>query len=451
MANPARLAGVGLFIIAGLLLFAIGLFMIGDRQMAFARKFTLYTEFNRITGLQPGAVIRVAGAKAGSIKNIETPQSPTGKFRVEMEIAESLHPLIRTDSVASIMTEGLVGGGYLGIATGSEQAPAAAAGSTIPSREPFEIADLLSGMADTVTKVNQTIDEMRGEIEHAVESIGDTVDNANDLMNAVSDDVKTIASAGARISGDVAEITNQVRDGKGTIGKLFTDDELYSRSTEIVKNVQQLSGEAREVVAHAKAAIDQLEAKNGPVQGLTADVTQTLASAREAMAGLAENMDALKHNFLFRGYFKSRGYFDLADISPADYRAGVLTNDNHWKRVRIWLGADVLFEPGGDTPGAIRLTEAGRARLDSAIAPYLDRLADSIVVIEGYAQGGTRDEEYVASRRRASLARDYLIGRFHLDASATGLMPLGSRSEESPRGTAWDGIAIAIFLQSNSN
>ena len=55
----ARLVGVGVFVIGGLLLFAAGLFMIGDRQMAFVPTFRVYTQFNRITGLQPGAVVRV--------------------------------------------------------------------------------------------------------------------------------------------------------------------------------------------------------------------------------------------------------------------------------------------------------------------------------------------------------------------------------------------------------
>ena len=54
MATPARLAGVGVFVLGGLLLFSVGLFMIGDRQMLFAKKFTVYTEFKKITGLQPG-------------------------------------------------------------------------------------------------------------------------------------------------------------------------------------------------------------------------------------------------------------------------------------------------------------------------------------------------------------------------------------------------------------
>ena len=58
---------------------------------------------------------------------------------------------------------------------------------------------------------------------------------------------------------------------------------------------------------------------------MSASVKQTMDDARGSMASFSENMDALKRNFLLRGYFHKRGYFDLAQISPADYRQGVLT------------------------------------------------------------------------------------------------------------------------------
>ena len=72
MATPARLAGVGVFVLGGVLLFTVGLFMIGDRQMAFAKKFTVYTEFNKITGLQPGAVVRVDPGSTAYLRRTDT-------------------------------------------------------------------------------------------------------------------------------------------------------------------------------------------------------------------------------------------------------------------------------------------------------------------------------------------------------------------------------------------
>jgi phospholipid/cholesterol/gamma-HCH transport system substrate-binding protein len=443
----ARLAGVGVFVLAGAALFTVALFMIGDRQMAFATKFTVYTEFAKITGLQPGAVIRVSGAKAGSVKEIEPPASPAGRFRVRMEITDDLRQLVRTDSVAAIETEGLVGGSFLAVTTGSAGAPEAPEGSTIPSREPFQIADLLQQMSDTIRKVNATIDDLKGGIEDAITLVGDTMDNANALIDDVNDDVKTMTSAGARISGDVAEIAEHIRKGEGTIGRLLKDDELYRRATGIAKSAEEIAADAREVVRQARRALDDFQSKDGAVGGLTGNLKDTLDEARTAMVGLAENMEALKRNFLFRGFFNNRGYFDLADISPAEYRQGALTAEGDRQPVRIWLHDNVIFERGTNGGDDMRIAEGGKARLDSALAPYLDRLGDSVVMIEGYADQGTEDERYLGSRARAVAARDYLIGKFHLDPRSTGAMPLGSETTGSPQGTRWSGIALAVFME----
>ena len=67
-------------------------------------------------------------------------------------------------------------------------------------------------------------------------------------------------------------------------------------------------------------------------------------------------------------------------------------------------------------------------------------------MVEGYAQQGTPDEQYLRSRARASIVRDYLIGKFHLDPQATGAMPLSADSTDSPGKAPWDGVALAVIL-----
>ena len=446
MATPARLAGVGVFVLGGLALFALGLFMIGDRQMAFARKFTVYTEFTKITGLQPGAVVRILGAKAGTITQILPPNTPSAKFRVRLDIAESLHALVRVDSIATIETEGLVGGSYLGIGSGTDAAPQVEPDATIGSKEPFEISDLMQQMGDTIVKVNQTIDDMKGDVSSAVVAVADTMGNANALITDVSGDVKKMAASGARMADDASLIAAGVRSGKGVIGKLMTDDELYTRATAIAQQTEQAATSARQVVELAKRTLEGVQAKDGPVQGLTADLKQTLDGARMAMVGFNENMEALKRNFLVRGFFNGRGYFDLDDISPAAYRKGALTTGGGRQSARVWLRADALFEPVSGQPPSERLTEEGRVRVDAAIGPFLRHVASGIVMVEGYAQQGLVDEQYLRSRARASLVRDHLLGKFHFDPEATGVMPLGADSADSPEPLRWEGVALAVIL-----
>ena len=448
MATQARMAGVGVFVLGGLLLFAVGLFMIGDRQMAFAKKITLYTEFRKITGLQPGAVVRVSGAKAGSITQILPPDTPSGKFRVEVEIVEDLHQLVRTDSLATIETEGLVGGNYLGITTGSDTAPIVAPNTVIAGKEPIDIAELVQQMGDTVTKVNDTVDDMRDDVQRAVVAIADTAENANVLITGVTGEVTKIAASGALISADAAQIADGIRSGKGTIGKLLNDDELYNRVSTIAKQTEETTAYARQLVQSAKETLEGLQSKDGSMQGMTASVKQTMDDARGSMASFADNMDALKRNFLLRGFFNKRGYFDLAQISPADYRQGVLTKGSDRRLVRVWLRSDALLkaEPEPGHPEREQLSEAGKASVDSAIAPYLEYLASGILIVEGYSQHGALDEQYLRSRGRASIVRDYLVGTFHLDPQATGAMPLSADSTGSPGKAPWDGVALAVIL-----
>jgi phospholipid/cholesterol/gamma-HCH transport system substrate-binding protein len=445
MATPARLAGVGVFVIAGLLLFAVGLFMIGDRQMAFAERFTLYTEFTKITGLQPGAIVRVSGAKAGSITEILPPATPNQKFRVKLEVVETLHQLVRTDSLATIETEGLVGGNYLGIGTGTSGAPPVASDATIAGREPFDVTDLMHQMGNTVTRVNGAFDEMQGDVQGAVIAITGTIDAANDVITDVGVDVKRIVVAGARVTDSVAQVAENIRDGRGLVGKLVHDDELYARVARIAQQTEETAASAQQMVELARTAVEGFQSKDGPVQGMTASFGQTMDEARGAMASLAENMDALKRNFLLRGFFNRRGYFDLAQLSPAAYRQGALTSGGGRQHIRTWLRADVLFEPEADARGHERLSDAGKTHVDTAIAPSLDYLASGIVMVEGYAQTGPRDQQYLQSRVRAAVVREYLVARYHLDPQATGAMPLGADSTDGPE-RAWDGVALAVIL-----
>ena len=186
------------------------------------------------------------------------------------------------------------------------------------------------------------------------------------------------------------------------------------------------------------------------MQGVAADVKQTMEGARTAMLGFAENMEALKHNFLVRGFFKDRGFFNLEEISPEAYRNGALTKSGALRTVRVWLSSPVLFEPDPEHHESQRLTADGKGRLDSAMGGFIDRLPGGVLMVEGYAQEGTRDALYVRSRASASSVRDYLIDRFHLNPQATGVMPLGKESAGSPDGTPWSGVALAVFEQKPS-
>src|ERR1700741_1602569 len=110
-----RYIAVGFFLIAGITLFALGVFLVGSRHEAFSRHVLLYTEFADLDGIAKGSKVQVAGMDAGQVTKIDVPNSPNGHFRVQMKVDEQLHGLVRTDSVVTVDTEGVAGETFLTI------------------------------------------------------------------------------------------------------------------------------------------------------------------------------------------------------------------------------------------------------------------------------------------------------------------------------------------------
>ena len=445
--NPSRAVAVGAFVIAGVLLFGFGLFLIGDRRMLFSPTFDVYAEFANIAGLQDGAKVRVAGLDAGEVDTIHVPPSPSARFRVKLRIREDLHPLIRVNSVASIQTDGLVGNKFVQVEAGTDQAQIVPPRGTVMSREPFDLSAMLQRMNDTVDQVSKAIVEVKAGVDTALGSLTDTAKDVQDLMNDVGKDARAIMASAQKVSLDLNTIVAGVRAGQGTVGKLLNDGTLYAKVKGITADAEHAVANLREATEQAKGAVADLRGDNGPLKGITGSLQQTLSSAKDAMADLAENTEALKRNFLFRGFFNKRGYFDLDEITVQQYRQGALeTPDRHV--LRIWVGAGVLFETDGH--GEERLSVGGRTRLDSAMSQFVKYPRNSPFVVEGYAHQATNDQRFLLSRRRAQLVRDYVVGKFGLDARFVATMPMGEEAPGSPGGDRWDGVALALFVATSA-
>lgn len=446
----ARLIGVGAFVIAGGLLFALGLFMIGDRRSLFEDNFEVYAEFSKLAGLEGGATVRVAGLDAGEVTAISVPTRPEGRFRVRVRIREDLHAVVRSDSVASIQTEGLVGNKFVQVEGGSESSPRAPNGSTIQSRDPIDIADLLQQLSGTLTLVDSTIEELKGDILEAINTIDDTAGAARDLILDSRTDVKALTADARRITSDMRGITTSINEGHGTIGRLLHDDQLYRDAQRVAAEAEKVVANLREVTAQAREAIadfnGKLKGKDSQVQGIAADLRQTLVHARDAMSDLADDAEALKRNFLFRGYFNRRGYYDLDDIGAEAYRSGSLAGKDR-KALRIWLEASYLFETNAQ--GVEQLSDTGRARLDSAMSQFLKYPPSTPLIVEGYSDEPTGDQRYIAARHRAAVVREYLVTKFTLDSNRVGIIALGNERPDGaapPDGTTMRGVALALFV-----
>lgn len=450
--GTSRRAAVGAFVVAGLLIFGIGLFLIGDRRLLFTDQYELYTAFNRVTGVQVGTDVRVAGLSAGEVTEVVIPPGPAARFRVRMRVRRDLQALVRTDSVAAIQTDGIVGNTFIQIGGGTEEVPVAPAGSTIEGRDPIEFADLIEEGRDTFRAVARTILDLRGEISVAVATLTATLDEANALIVDMGADARVIARDVRRVTDDASEtvddvrvIVENVRAGRGNLGRFLTEEELWTSTRNMARDGEQTVRNIRRASAQLREVLDRFGAEGGPSDRLMADLTEAVDRAREVMSDLSENTEAMKHHWLLRGFFTDRGYFDLDSLTVAEYREGAIEEAGR-TALRVWIQAAQLFER--DPSGALTLSDAGRRRLDVAMADFVEFPRNSPIVVEGYAATSAPAERYLLASERARLVDAYLQQRYRRDAALVGHLAVGLEAQGSPSGdNRWDGVAIAVWVE----
>jgi len=450
-----RGALVGAFVLGGLLLFGGGLFLIGDRRLLFSPQFELQATFGKVTGLQIGTRVRVAGLDAGEVLQIALPSRPSERFRVRMRLREDVRSLVRADSVAAVQTDGIVGNAFIQVAVGTDEAPAVSSGATIAGTDPVELADLILEGRDTFRMMTREVVDLKADVSTAIVALTDTIETTNAVIVDVGDNAGRLTRVSATVVegveaavADARLLVNSVRDGEGTIGQLLTDRTLYDHLTGMGREAEQAVRNFRETTARAQIAVEGFTSPTGTGQQITQTLRNTLAQVQEVTSDLAEGTEALKRNFLFRGFFRQRGFFDLDTVSRASYRSGALEGNDR-TALRVWVDATMLFERGSD--GVERLSADGRRRLDSAMADFVRYPRDSPLVIEGYAEGRDGEAPFLISDDRAQIVREYLLARFRRQTTLTGVMPMSDSAPGSPRGDdRWSGVALALFVRNDA-
>jgi phospholipid/cholesterol/gamma-HCH transport system substrate-binding protein len=469
---------IGLFLTSGIGLFTAILFLIGNRHDVFGKHVEFYAEFSDIGGLPRGAQVRVSGIEAGEVKGIQIPSSPASKFRLKLQVRADARGMVRTDSLVSIRTEGIVGDEYVFIRKGTGTAGEAPDGATLPSKEPFDIgaalekgSALLDKSSALLDNVHSSVTDLHGRLDVALESVTKTVNHVDGLVTVVQPDIRKLASNASQITDTINDIVSDLNAGKGPAGLLLRDEttrkmlqatlsnaqqatlnlsDASERADQVLADVQSrdLASKAQSILENVQAMSEQLNQTvksalapdNMGDDGAT-NIRETLSNLNRGTANLAEDTEALKHEFFFRGFFKKRGFYDLEQLSSADYLKACQRQNACGSRT--WLDAANLFATGSN--GAVLLDEAGRHAIDSAVAPVVDSLLGHLVIVEGYSGTGTPDQQFVTSRRRADLVREYLEMHFHLMHKDVGIVALRDKPPQGAGRDTWNGVAIVLF------
>jgi phospholipid/cholesterol/gamma-HCH transport system substrate-binding protein len=357
--------------------------------------------------------------------------------------------------VIAVPPNGLVGNAFIQVGRGTDAAPMIEPGATIAGKDPIEFVDLIEEGRETFRTVAREFVDLSNDMSKTFGPIAQTARTANDLLVEVGNDVKDITQASSEVSkdaralvADTRSIVGDIRAGRGTIGQLLTDDSAYKQWIHITTAAEQTVANLQATTERTRGLIESVAAHEGTGQQLIQTLRDTLANTREVMSDLAEGTEALKRNFLFRGFFRDRGFFDLDTISREAYLTGALERNNR-TALRVWIDAAMLFTRAAD--GKEQLTESGLMRLDSAMADLVRYPPDSPLIVEGYAESTEGQPAYLMASDRALLVRDYLLSRFRRRGALTGIMPMSDRAPGSPRGDDhWSGVALTLFVQNSA-
>src|ERR1051326_1848842 len=118
---------------------------------------------------------------AGEVVSIGVPDSPSSRFRVKWRIRGALRGLVRTDSMVTIDTEGVVGGTYLAVRPGSIRGAQAATLATIPSQDPAELSELLTRGSSLLNDAQAILKDVGGKLSGTLDGVSAAVSNVNDI------------------------------------------------------------------------------------------------------------------------------------------------------------------------------------------------------------------------------------------------------------------------------
>jgi len=447
-----RYIAVGIFIIAGVTLFSLGIFLVGSRHEAFARHMLLYTEFANLDGITKGSKVQVSGMDAGQVTRIVVPRSPDGQFRVQMKVDQQLQGLIRSDSVVTVDTEGVVGDTFLTIHTGSPKAPIAQADSLLQSKPPISMSDLFNRGLGIMTDADATIQQVGGKLNIALDGVNGAVGNANDLLVGLKQgrgpagmllrDEK-MADQIRETMANVQSTTSTLKQASVGVTSIVTDvqqRQLTQKLDDTMTQIRTASTRANETIDQVHQSLTQ--ALGPDANGVSAgqNISQALGNVNAATGNMAEDTEALKHNFFFKGFFNHRGYYNLSNLSPREYRRSRLFASPN--NTRVWLQANSLFRQG--TNGSEELSGDGKRAIDAAVVSIGDSIFTHPIVVEGYSDAAAPADALSWSYARAQIVRNYLEARYPFEAKNVGVMPLSAAPPTGLGHEDWSGVCILV-------
>lgn len=251
---------LGMFVIIGLVLFVLTIYFVGKQKNLFGSTFHLKSTFKTVSGLRVGNNVRFSGINIGTVNEIELVTDSS--VVVSLLIKDEVQQYIKTDAIASIGSDGLMGDKVLTISPGTASKKIVKDNDQIASKNPVEMADVMN-------------------------SVKTSVDNAG------------------VITAQLAEFTYNMNNGNGTLSKLMTDQEFANSLKNTITNLETSTTQFTKFtnsMNNGKGTLSKLVSD----EKLGTKLDSTISNVEAGTKGLEEVMEAAKHNFLLKGYFNKK-------------------------------------------------------------------------------------------------------------------------------------------------
>ena len=230
---------------------------------------------------------------------------------------------------------------------------------------------------------------------HPPIAMSDLIKKSEDMLDSSQQAIKNVTQATASLSS----VSAKIDQGQGTVGALINDKTAYLELNQTMDGI-------RDAVAHAQAGVTDFQ----------------------------ENMEALKHNFFLRGYFKNRGYEDSAELAKDE----IVSLPQGTPLKTFTFEAKQLF-------GKVDTAKLKNQKSLDAAGDFLTDTDFGVAVVAAYSSmEGDAGKDLVLTQGRALVVREYLVENFGFDDRRLKTLGMGKKSGTSPE-SGWGTIQILVY------
>ena len=315
MNKNKRAVTVGIFIFIGIAIFVAAVLTLGGQKKTFTRTVAVKAVFNDVNGLQEGNNIWFSGVKVGTVKKISF--TPASQVEVWMDIEAADQPYIRKNAMAKIGTEGMIGNKIIVLYGGSAAAPPVQENDVLQVSEGISMDDMLSTFQENnsnLLAITNDFKAISSGLAAGEGTIGKLLKEETLLneLQATLAQLKTATIKANGIANNVAHYTAQLEKEGSLTYDLINDTTIFSSLRQTTAQMQQVLHNANSVVADLMQTSQGLQNTNTPAGMLLTDeetattIRETLKNLQSGTEKLDQNMEALQHNFLLRGFFRRK-------------------------------------------------------------------------------------------------------------------------------------------------